>query len=66
MLKHRYAELSVEAEQLNKSIHLPQIDHSRNLQPKTYEHNSNNNSILLNRSKVHSPPKLLNVGPKEF
>lgn len=66
MLKHRYAELSVEAEQLNKSIHLPQIDRSRNLQPKAYEHNSNNNSILLNRSKVHSPPKLLNVGPKEF
>lgn len=68
VLKNRYTQLSIDSEQLNKSIRLPQIE-----PPKTDRYASKKDTHLsviipkrLNQSRVESPPKLLNVGPKEF
>jgi hypothetical protein len=64
VLKRRFAELSIETEQLNKSIHLPAIDSSR---PADSTRPTPRPSLPLPQSaRTPSPPKLLQVGPKEF
>ena len=72
MLKSRYSELSQDTEQFNKSIILPEIEPPRGLKKKQAYGRYNNtietkiNSSSLNQSRIQSPPRLLNVGPKEF
>ena len=66
MLKNRFAELSQDAEQFNKSIHLPEIEPPKGIKKSSYGRNNNTNKLnsSMNNSRIHSPPRLLNVGPR--
>jgi hypothetical protein len=66
MLKSRFSELSQDAEQLNKSIHLPEIEKPRLVKRPAFgtKYEDTKLSQSINSSRVHSPPRLLNVGPK--
>ena len=68
-LKERFKELTEEAEDLNKSIHLPKIDEPRSGRVRKPPVNKTINHPV----GAYTPPppeshhpKLLNVGPKEF